>query len=259
MEKSLNAKIIPSYETVLQKNPKLRFLKEHEDNLNKLPLFFTDQWEKIKIMRAKYPAEIDTMGPSLLAESHASRPLFKFQTLIALCLSSQTKDPTTAAAMERLILYGCTPQNLKDAPDLDIKDCIFSCSFHNNKVKYIKQISKVIDEEYNGDPPEERELILNLPGIGPKMTFIYLQACCDKIEGIAVDTHVHRICNRLGWINTNNPEQSRKSLETKIEREKWRDLNELIVGFGQAVCKAKKPLCSECLISDTCLYFKNLF
>jgi endonuclease-3 len=90
------------------------------------------------------------------------------------------------------------------------------------------------------------------------MAHLYLQCCCDKVEGIAVDTHVHRISNRLKWVDeTKTPEETRKKLEEWVPKEKWMDVNTLLVGLGQTICFAKKPKCEECLLKDTCDYYNN--
>ena len=122
----------------------------------------------------------------------------------------------------------------------------------------IIQLAQILKDDYEGDAPEEYNQLIKLPGIGPKMAHLYLQCCCDKVEGIAVDTHVHRICNRLKWVDeTKTPEETRKGLEEWVPKDKWMDVNTLLVGLGQTICFAKKPKCEECLLKDTCDFYKN--
>jgi endonuclease-3 len=118
-------------------------------------------------------------------------------------------------------------------------------------------LAKILKDDYEGDAPEDYIQLVKLPGIGPKMAHLYLQCVCDKVEGIAVDTHVHRICNRLKWVESKNPEDTRKKLEEWVPKDKWMDVNTLLVGLGQTICFAKKPKCEECLIKDTCDYYLN--
>jgi len=116
-----------------------------------------------------------------------------------------------------------------------------------------------LKDKYNSDPPETFKEITTFKGIGPKMAHLYLQCCCNKVEGIAVDVHVHRICNRLKWTNSKTPEDTMKQLEEWLPKELWVDINFVIVGFGQTVCEAKKPKCNECLIKNTCPFFNEGF
>ncbi len=132
-----------------------------------------------------------------------------------------------------------------------------SCGEQQNELvqraTLIKKFAQILKENYNSDPPEELKELLTLPGIGPKMAHIYLQCCCDKIEGIAVDTHVHRICNRLKWVNeTKTPEHTRKGLESWLPKELWSDINLVLVGFGQTICSAVAPKCSQCKLNRDC-------
>jgi endonuclease-3 len=106
--------------------------------------------------------------------------------------------------------------------------------------------------------PEDYDKVIKLPGIGNKMAYLYLKCCCNKIEGIAVDTHVHRISNRLGWVNnTKTPEETRKGLQKWLPHEYWYDANMYLCGFGQTICEAKKPKCEECGLKDICDFRLN--
>ena len=100
--------------------------------------------------------------------------------------------------------------------------------------------------------PDDIEDLLSLPGIGPKMAHLFMQEAWDINTGIGVDTHVHRISNRLGWVKTKNPEQTRLELERLIPKHFWKELNPMLVGFGQIMCKPVKPICSECPAYDYC-------
>lgn len=221
-------------------------------NENEPPKKFWKMYNLIKEMRGKVDAPVDTMGAEFCSQEKQNKPLYKFQTLVSLLLSSQTKDPITFAAMERLIKHGLTVDNIIETEEETIKDLIYGVSFHNNKAKYIKKFAQVLKDDFNGDPPETLEEVLKLPGIGPKMSYIYLEVCCGKIEGIAVDTHVHRISNRLKWVKTEAPEKTRVELQKWLPKEEWSDINLTLVGFGQTICLARGAKCEQCKLNTIC-------
>jgi endonuclease-3 len=170
--------------------------------------------------------------------------------LISLVVSSQTKDQITHAAMDRLREHGCTAQNLLDdekTPISTLEKLIYPVGFYKRKAQYIKRICKILVEQYNaGDIPYNIEDLLKLPGVGPKMAYLCMSSAWNNVVGIGVDTHVHRISNRLGWVKTNSPEATRKALEEFVPRELWDPLNVMLVGFGQTVCKPVSPSCANC-------------
>ena len=216
---------------------------------------FIDQWKLIEKMRISEVAPVDTMGVKACFEELIPLPLKKYQMLIALLLSSQTRDPITFNVMNNLITHGLTPENINLTSEERIKQLIYGVSFYNNKAKQIKKLTNIVIEDFNSDPPETYQEVTTLPGIGPKMGYLYLQCCLNKNEGIAVDTHVHRISNRLDWaVNSLNPESTRIQLQKWLPKQLWREINPLLVGFGQTICKAVKPSCSSCLINNTCKF-----
>ena len=114
------------------------------------------------------------------------------------------------------------------------------------KFRYLKQTAKILRDEWNSDIPDTIEGLTSLPGVGPKMAYLCLSAAWDKTEGIGVDVHVHRITNLWGWHKTKNPEETRVSLQSWLPRDKWREINYLLVGFGQTVCLPVGRKCGEC-------------
>ncbi|CDQ99144.1 unnamed protein product [Oncorhynchus mykiss] len=122
------------------------------------------------------------------------------------------------------------------------------------KVKYLKQTSVMLQREFRGDIPNTVEGLVRLPGVGPKMAHLAMDIAWHQVSGIGVDTHVHRISNRLGWTRggTKNPEETRKALEDWLPRDLWSEINWLLVGFGQQVCLPVNPLCSVCLNQHSC-------
>ncbi|XP_011496019.1 PREDICTED: endonuclease III-like protein 1 [Ceratosolen solmsi marchali] len=217
-------------------------------------------WKKhlnnIKEMRRNYTAPVDRMGCQKCADESESGPVFRFQTLIALMLSSQTRDQITHNAMQRLKECRCTPEYIISISDEELGKLIFPVSFWKRKVQYLKKTSKIVLEKYNGDIPTNIHELSNLPGVGPKMAHICMNIAWNKISGIGVDTHVHRISNRLKWVPkpTKSPEETRLALESWLPKELWRDINYLFVGFGQEICRSQQPRCLQCLNKSICCY-----
>ncbi|KAM3418568.1 Endonuclease III like [Cercospora zeina] len=210
-------------------------------------------WEQLydltSQMRKRILAPVDTMGCESLAEKHRSPIDQRLQTLIALMLSSQTKDTVTAVAMKNLqegLPGGFNLEALLEISPENLNSMINKVGFHNNKTKFIKQVALLLKEKFNSDIPDTIEGLVSLPGIGPKMAYLTMSAAWGKDEGIGVDVHVHRITNLWGWHKTNNPEQTRIELESWLPREKWHEINHLLVGLGQTVCLPVGRRCGEC-------------
>ncbi|KAL8924038.1 MAG: hypothetical protein Q9172_002867 [Xanthocarpia lactea] len=215
-------------------------------------------WEEIyglvQEMRKKILAPVDTMGCESLAENHRSPRDKRFQTLIALMLSSQTKDTTTAIAMKRLQTELPSPhhfslEGILAVPADTLNNLIYAVGFHNNKTRYIKATALLLQSNFNSDIPDTIEGLISLPGVGPKMAYLCMSAAWGRDEGIGVDVHVHRITNLWGWQKTNQPEETRAALEAWLPRDKWHEINHLLVGFGQTICLPVGRKCGECTLS----------
>ncbi|KAJ4388631.1 alpha,alpha-trehalase nth1 [Gnomoniopsis smithogilvyi] len=221
-------------------------------------------WEELyaaaKTMRlpggAASNAAVDTMGCERLADTTASPRDQRFHTLIALMLSSQTKDTTNAAAMQRLKTelpahkagapVGLNLENMLAVEPEVLNQLIWAVGFHNNKTKYIKQTAEILRDQWGGDIPDTIEGLVSLPGVGPKMAHLCLSAAWGRTEGIGVDVHVHRITNLWGWHKTKNPEETRMALQSWLPKEKWHEINWLLVGLGQTICAPVGRKCGEC-------------
>lgn len=217
-----------------------------------VPAGWKDQWDAIMRMRSARDAPVDTIGCHMLADPAAPPPVFRFQVLVSLMLSSQTKDEMTSAAMQRLKGFGLTPAAMACAQEKDIDALISNVGFHTKKAQFIKRTAQILLDKYGGDIPGTVEELMELPGVGPKMSYLVMQVAWKQCVGIGVDVHVHRICNTLRWVKSETPEQTRAALESWLPHDMWGEINALLVGFGQQTCKAVKPLCGGCLLRDTC-------
>src|SRR5690606_15082494 len=149
--------------------------------------------ENIRRMRSGEDAPVDTMGCERCVDDKATPKEKRFQILVSLLLSSQTKDEVTYAASTRLRELGLTPENISQTDEDKLRDTIYPVGFYKNKAKYLKQMSKILVEQYNGDIPRSVEDLCKLPGIGPKMAYLAMNCAWMQAVGIGVDTHVHRI------------------------------------------------------------------
>lgn len=140
--------------------------------------------------------------------------------------------------------------------EADLNSWISAVGFHNKKAKYIKETAKIIKEKHKGVVPSKLEDIIDFPGVGPKMAHLLLQISFGQVEGISVDTHVHRISNRLKWVKPETllPEKTAEALQDWLPREHWSEINEMLVGFGQTICKPLRPQCYRCKIKHLCPY-----
>lgn len=210
-------------------------------------------WERMynvtAAMRKRVLAPVDTMGCESLAEVHRSPRDQRLQTLISLMLSSQTKDTVNAAAIKNLqenLPGGLNLEALLEVEPAELNDLICKVGFHNNKTKYIKQTAVILRDQHNSDIPDTIDGLVSLPGVGPKMAYLCMSAAWGRDEGIGVDVHVHRITNLWRWHKTNTPEQTRMELESWLPKDKWHDINQLLVGFGQTICLPVGRKCEEC-------------
>lgn len=224
------------------------------------PSDWEEMYDLVKAMRldggAASHAAVDTMGCERLAAPTASPRDQRLHTLVALMLSSQTKDTTNAVAMRRLQTElpphspgapaGLNLENLLAVAPETLNELIWIVGFHNNKTKYIKQTAEILRDQWGGDIPDTIEGLTALPGVGPKMGYLCLSAAWDRTEGIGVDVHVHRITNMWGWHATKNPEATRLALQAWLPRDRWREINWLLVGLGQTVCLPVGRRCGDC-------------
>src|SRR5262245_45747233 len=174
-----------------------------------------------------------------------------YTVLISCILSLRTQDKTTLAASERLFAIATDPLTMLNVPVAKIQKQIYPVSFYRVKAKTIHEISRQLLDRFEGKVPEDLEALLTLPGVGRKTANIVVTLAFQK-AGIAVDTHVHRISNRLGYVRTRTPEETEMALRRKLPRRYWIIFNDLLVAYGQNLCKPISPFCSKCKIAEFC-------
>ncbi len=175
-----------------------------------------------------------------------------FTTLISCILSLRTKDEVTDKASTRLLKRYNTPEKILKLSEDEIRKMIYPVGFYKVKTKRIKEISKALIDNYAGAVPEDFDELLKLKGVGRKTANIVMVYGHKKHNYIPVDTHCHRIPNRIGWIKTKTPEQTEEALKKILPKKYWDDFNNLFVKFGQTICVPISPFCSRCPINIYC-------
>ena len=180
-----------------------------------------------------------------------------FAVLISTILSLRTKDATTKKAFLNLWAKAKTPKDILTIEETEIAKLIYPVGFYKTKAKRLKEISKILIAKYNSNVPNNLDLLLELPGVGRKTANLVITLGFGKL-GICVDTHVHRISNRLGLVNTKTPEETEFTLREILPKKYWIIINDLLVSYGQNLCKPIGPKCNDCKIKKFCSYYKNL-
>ena len=175
-----------------------------------------------------------------------------FQVLISTMLSAQTRDPVTAAASARLFKVARTPRTMAALPVMTIQKLIYPVSFYRVKARAVKDTCRQIVERFGGRVPDTMEQLLALPGVGRKTANLVLILSHASKTNICVDTHVHRISNRLGWVKTRLPDQTEQALYQVVPKRFWPKVNLYLVTWGQNVCRPVYPRCSACVVSPEC-------
>ena len=179
-----------------------------------------------------------------------------FKILIGTILSARTRDENTTRVLNRLFARFSTPQDLASADIDEIRKTIHSIGFYNVKAARIKEVSQMLISKFGGLVPSDIDSLLELPGVGRKT------ANCVLVYGfrrpaIPVDTHVHRIFNRLGVVKTKTPDETEQELTRIVDRKDWLPLNEVFVKYGQLICKPIGPKCSLCPLNDRCEWYRE--
>ena len=175
-----------------------------------------------------------------------------FRVLVATMLSAQTKDAVTDAASRRLFRVARTPRTMARLSTGTIERLIYPVSFYRTKARHVRETCRQILKRYRGVVPDSMEELLTLPGVGRKTANLVLILSHASKDNICVDTHVHRIANRLGWVRTRTPDDTEQALYRVVPRRLWPDVNLRLVTWGQNVCKPVYPRCPACAVSSLC-------
>ncbi len=186
---------------------------------------------------------------TLTEVQHATRS--PYHILVSCIISLRTKDAVTAAASARLLTLAPDPEALSSLGAEAIANAIYPAGFYRTKGRQLREIGRILSAVHGGVVPADREELLHLPGVGRKTANLVL-GLGFGVPSICVDTHVHRISNRLGITTTKTPEQTERALEGVLPKDLWIDINDLLVTFGQNRCHPISPRCSDCPLADLC-------
>ncbi|HLD80029.1 MAG TPA: endonuclease III [Candidatus Nanoarchaeia archaeon] len=199
---------------------------------------------------------------SLLEEDHPLTMLEElghytpFQMVIMTLLSSRTRDSTTIPIVKKMFAKYPNPEHFVKMDTQKLEEWLYGIGFYKVKAQNVKKLSKVILEKYHGKVPDSFEELTSLPGVGRKTANCVL-AYTFKKPAIAVDIHVHRISNRLGWVKTKTPDETEEALQKIVPKDSWIDVNRLFVGHGQTICLPINPKCTLCPIRNYCDYGRS--
>jgi endonuclease III len=207
---------------------------------------------RIRTVMRRLARAIDGLEEPAVEKIAADQQEDPFQVLIATMLSAQTKDAVTHAASTRLFQVARTPAAMATLRVKEIERLIYPVSFYRNKAVHVKRACEQILTRYGGRVPASMTELLTLPGVGRKTANLVLILAHRSGENICVDTHVHRISNRLGWVATRTPEQTEHALYAIADRKWWPVINLYLVTWGQNVCRPVYPLCGSCVLFDLC-------
>lgn len=239
------------------------FKKADPGDVNSGPKGWVQIYNEVVSMRSKFLGPVDFQGcermPNTINPGVQTRNprIYRFQLLISLMLSSQTKDEVNYEAMKSLhegLLKshpeGLCIESLLKLSAAEIDSYINKVGFHNRKSQYIKKTCDILLSQHGGDVPKTISEIVKLPGLGPKMGYLFLQNGWGINDGIGVDVHLHRLAQMWGWVSpkANTPEKARIELEKWLPKEYWGQINPLLVGFGQVVCVPRSPNCDVCTL-----------
>jgi endonuclease-3 len=199
---------------------------------------------------ARLRREAPRWRPTALADV-AERSRDPFRVLVACLLSLRTKDETTGPASDRLFALADTPEAMLRLGPGQIERAIFPVGFYRTKARVLLGVSRDLIERFDGRVPASIDALLTLKGVGRKTANLVMTQGFGR-PGICVDTHVHRISNRLGYVRTRNPEETEMALRAKLPRRYWIGYNDLLVSFGQNVCLPVSPRCSACAVRSSC-------
>lgn len=213
-------------------------------------------WNKIFVVLQDWQQGITEQGielPSVssLALETQTNANKAWVVLVSTLISLRTKDEVTLSSSRRLLAEAPTPEMLLTLDTDHIAQLIYPAGFYRTKAKHLQKIADILVHSYKGSVPDNMEALLRLPGVGRKTANLVLSEGYDR-EALCVDTHVHRICNRAGWVNTKTPDETEQVLRNILPSFYWRRTNWLLVLFGQRICRPQSPFCSRCPLASLC-------
>ena len=197
-------------------------------------------------LRQEYPSW-QTPSVTLIAATKRD----PFRVLLSTVLSLRTKDEITLPASERLFALAPDAVALQAVPADVIEKAIYPVAFFRNKARSLRAIAAELLEKYDGEVPADLEVLLTLPGVGRK-TANLVMSLGHNLPAVCVDVHVHRICNRLDFVRSKTPEETEFAIRRKLPRNHWIELNDILVAFGQTICRPVSPFCSKCPVTEQC-------
>lgn len=205
-------------------------------------------WDRIIGALETWRTGLGAPSVTTVAEHWERNP---WAVLVSTIISLRTKDAVTLGASERLLARAPTPESLLRLSQEEIEKLLFPAGFYRTKAGTLRKIAEILLARYGGAVPADMDALLALPGAGRKTANLVLIEAFDK-EGLCVDTHVHRISNRTGWVDTAQPDDTEARLREVLPRQYWKAINPLLVLYGQRVCKPVGPRCGECVIARFC-------
>ncbi len=202
--------------------------------------------------------ETSLARPTALKELQLSEEGNPFKILIGTILSARTRDENTSKIVKKLFQRYKNPEDLALADISEIKDIIHGIGFYNNKAENIKKTAIIINQIFKGQVPDNIEDLIKLPGVGRKTANCVLVYAYNK-PAIPVDIHVHRISNRLGLVDSKNPEETEQQLMNIVDKKYWNEVNNIFVMYGQNVCTPIKPKCDICSLNKNCKFYNKIF
>ena len=221
----------------------------------------TSQLEQMKKILQGMIRTMNSVKPprmTALRELHEAETGGPLSILIGTILSARTRDENTSVVVKQLFIKYKSASSLAQAKLSDVEKIIKSTGFYHVKAKRIIEVASLIDSKYSGKVPDSLDELLKLPGVGRKTANCVLVYAFDK-PAIPVDTHVHRISNRLGLVQTKTPEETEIELMKKIPKKYWLKINDTFVMYGQNICKPISPMCNVCQIKKECNFYKIRF
>jgi endonuclease-3 len=199
------------------------------------------------------PSAAELTAVTTVAEHYRMDP---WAVLVSTVLSLRTKDAVTREAGDRLLEKAPDPASLSGLAEEEIARLIYPAGFYRTKAANLKKIAAILLEKYEGKVPSDMDALLSLPGVGRKTANLVLAEAYD-LSGLCVDTHVHRISNRTGWVSTKTPNETEQALRIVLPEDYWKPINPLLVLYGQQLCRPISPFCSRCVIKVHCGQIKT--